>query len=134
MYQTTLYSTDVVSTGVEAGVWPIIALVLAIIGGILVYFLFVKAKANPKGKFLVWLKKFLDFKLMWVESILKVTYYVLTILVVLESFSLIGYNFIYFLISLICGPIIIRLAYEMIMIMIMIWRNTTDIAENIKKK
>ena len=61
-------------------VWMIIATILSIIGGILVYFLFVKAKGNPKNKFLVWLKGFLDFKSMWLEVILKISYYFLTIL------------------------------------------------------
>ena len=33
------------------GIWTIVALILAIIGGVLIYFLFVKAKTTPKGKF-----------------------------------------------------------------------------------
>ena len=41
----------------DFGVWGIIALILAIIGGILAYFLFVNAKETPKNKFLKWLKK-----------------------------------------------------------------------------
>ena len=34
-------------TAAGIGIWGIIAFVLAIVGGILVYFLFVKAKAEP---------------------------------------------------------------------------------------
>lgn len=122
------------SAGADAGIWGIIALVLAIIGGILVYFLFVKAKTEPKNKFLKWLKDFLAFKTMWIEAILKVLYYILTIYCVLVSFALISVSFISFLAVLVLGPILIRVLYEFTMMVIMIWRNTTDIAKNTTNK
>ena len=124
-----------------AGIWMIIAAILAIVGGILVYFLFVKAKTEPKGKFGKWLKDFLSFKVMWIEPILKVVYYIVTIFIVLYSFTFFGmFNlmggmaFLMWLLTLILGPIIIRIIYEMSMMFIMIWRNTKDIADNTKKK
>ena len=126
------------TSGLEAaGGWILIAGILAIIGGILVYFLFVKAKNEPKGKFGKWLKDFLSFKIMWIEPILKVVYYVATIFTVLYSFTFLalgGYGFLMFLMCLVLGPIIIRIFYEATMMFIMIWRNTRDIAENTKKK
>ena len=124
-----------------AGIWMIIAAILAIVGGILVYFLFVKAKTEPKGKFGKWLKDFLSFKVLWIEPILKVVYYIATIFIVLYSFTFFGmFNlmggmaFLMWLLTLILGPIIIRIIYEMSMMFIMIWRNTKDIADNTKKK
>lgn len=120
-----------------AGIWAIIAAILAIVGGILVYFLFVKAKTAPKGKFAKWLKDFLSFKVMWIEPILKVVYYIATIFIILFSFSYLalgGVGFLSFILTLILGPVIIRILYEMTMMFIMIWRNTRDIAENTKKK
>ncbi|MBR0488459.1 hypothetical protein IJJ39_02175 [Candidatus Saccharibacteria bacterium] len=138
MYTTTYNEPVLISTSTTdttgMGIWAIIAAILAIVGGILVYFLFVKAKQEPKGKFLTWFKDFLAFKSMWLEPILKISYYVETIFVVLVSFSLIGTNFLAFLGTLILGPIIVRLVYELIMMFIMIWRNTTDIARNTKKQ
>jgi hypothetical protein len=125
------------SAAAGASIWGIIALVLAIVGGILVYFLLVKAKTEPKGKFAKWLKDFLSFKIMWIEPILKVVYYVATIFTVLYSFTFLalgGYGFLIFLMCLVLGPIIIRIFYEATMMFIMIWRNTRDIAENTKKK
>ena len=83
-------------------IWFIIAGILAIVGGVLTYFLFVKKKEAPKGKFTKWLKDFLAF--------------------------------ILFFMTLIGGPILIRLGYEMTMMFIMIWRNTQDIAESTAKK
>ena len=134
-------SSSYTSAAAGASIWGIIALVLAIVGGILVYFLFVNAKTEPKGKFAKWLKDFLSFKIMWIEPILKVIYYIATIFVILYSFSFLGMvgimggmAILMFLFCLILGPIIIRLAYEMTMMFIMIWRNTRDIAENTRKK
>ena len=118
-------------------IWFIIAGVLALVGGILLYFLFVKSKTEPKGKFAKWLKDFLSFKIMWLEPILKIAYYVLTIGCILVSFGFLGYGgsgVLMFFTTLILGPIIIRLCYEMTMMFIMIWRNTRDIAENTEKK
>ena len=126
------------TSGVEgAGIWLIIASILAVVGGILVYFLFVKAKAEPKNKFLKWLKDFLSFKVMWIEPILKVVYYIATIFMVLNSFSFLalgGNGVLMWLATLVLGPVILRVLYEATMMFIMIWRNTRDIADNAKKK
>ena len=130
-------SSSSANAAAGAGIWSIIALILAIVGAILVYFLFVKAKTTPKGKFLKWLKDFLAFKVMWIEPILKVVYYFATIFIMLFSFSFLamgGAGVLMWLCTLILGPILIRLVYEMTMMFIMIWRNTKDIADNTKKK
>ena len=81
------YSNNITVTNEGVEIWFIIAAILAIIGGILVYFLFVKSKTEPKNKFAKWLKDFLNFKIMWIESILKVVYYISTIFIMLFSFS-----------------------------------------------
>ena len=120
-----------------ANIWMTIAAVLALVGGILVYFLCVNAKNEPKGKFAKWLKDFLSFKIMWIEPILKVIYYIATIFIVLSSFSFLalgGSGILMWLFTLILGPVILRVLYEATMMFIMIWRNTKDIADNTKKK
>lgn len=132
MYRTSISSSTITSTtdainGVV--IWALVAVIIAVIGGILVHFLFVKGKTEPKGKFLQWLKDFLAFKIMWLETLLKVFYYIATIFVILFSFALISVSFIAFICTLVLGPIIIRLIYEGTMMFIMIWRNTADIAK-----
>lgn len=125
------------ATAQGVGIWGIISLILAIVGGILVYFLFIKSKNPVKGKFANWLKDFLSFKIMWIEAIIKVAYYIATIFIILISFSYLalgGSGFLLFLLTLILGPIIIRLIYEAGIMFIMIWRNTKEIADNTKKK
>lgn len=112
-----------------SAIWGIIAAVLAVVGGILVYFLFIKKDNKGLSKKLVTLKELLDFRIMIIEPILKVLYLIGTIYVILVSFSLISISFLLFLIVLILGPIIVRLMYEGFLIMIMIWKNTKEIAQ-----
>ena len=125
------------NTATGIGIWGIIALILAIVGAILVFCLFANAKAEPKGKFAKWLKDFLNFKTMWIEAILKMTYYFATIFVVLITFSYLalgGYGVLMFFLQLILGPILVRVIYEASIMFVMIWRNTKDIAKNTEKK
>lgn len=131
------YYSSAADTAAGVGIWLIIASILSIIGGILVYFLFVKSKTEPKGKFVKWLKDFLSFKVMWIEPILKVVYYIATIYIILFSFTFLaagGTGVLMFFLFLILGPVIVRIFYEMTMMFIMIWRNTKDISDNTKKK
>ena len=125
-----LYNYSTASSVPDMGVWGIVALVLAIVGGILLYFMFVRPTAEPKNKFLKWFKEFLAFKVLWIEAILKITYYIATIFCVLVSFSMIGVDFGAFLMLLIGAPILLRLMYEAMLVMLMIWRNTKEIAKN----
>ena len=110
-------------------VWSIIALILAIIGGVLAYFLFIKGNFKLSDN-LKKLRNLLDFKVMLIEPILKVLYLISTIFIILMSFNLIAVNFLSFLLTLILGPVIIRIAYEGMLILVMIWKNTKAISEN----
>ncbi len=113
-------------------VWAIVAFILALVGAFLVYFLFVKTEKKFDNKFLTWLKSFLDFQSMLIETILKIAYIFTALLITLESFGIIGTSFISFLILLIGGNIIARVAYEASMILISIWQNTRDINKKLK--
>lgn len=123
-----------VGPSVASIVWSVLAVVLAIIGGILVYFLFLNNKKDMKlNGFLKNLKDFLEFKTLILETILKVLYLITTIYIILYSFSLISTSFILFLLVLILGPVIIRIIFESSLMFIMIWKNTTEINKNTKK-
>lgn len=129
-----MYSNYYVTSSSNANeVWIIISLILAIIGGILAYVLFVKKDNKLPNKFLEWLKKFLDFKEMIVEPLLKVTYIILAIFITLSSFSLISESFVEFLLSLVVGNLVLRLIYEFSLVLIQIWKNTTQINDKMKK-
>lgn len=122
-----------IGPSVASIVWSVLAIVLAIVGGILVYIFFLNNKKLKLNGFLAWLKNFLNFNTMMLEVILKVLYLITTIYVILSSFSLIGTNFLLFLVTLVVGPIIIRIIFESSLMFIMIWKNTSDISKNTKK-
>ena len=131
-YNNSLSSTASTIEGVA--VWTIVSLILAIIGGILVYVLFIKGKNLKLTPFLKNLRDLLDFRIMVLETILKVLYLIITIFIILVSFSFIAVNFLTFLLVLIFGPVIVRIIYEASMMLIMIWKNTKIIADNTTAK
>lgn len=128
-------SITTMSSAVGSTVWIILSLILAIVGGILIYFLFLSKKNEGKFKgFLGWLYDFLSFKKMFLETLLKVTYLIFAIYITLYSFVLIGTSFLLFLLVLILGNVIARVVYEFALILLVICRNTTEIAKNTSKK
>lgn len=113
--------------------WTIVALILSIVGGILAYFLFVKKDVKIENKYLIWLKSFLDFKEMLIETILKVTYIIFAIFITLTAFKLISTSFMGFLATLVLGNVLLRLGYEASLMFVMIWKNTSEINKKMKK-
>ena len=116
-----------------AAMWTVVSLILAIIGGVLVYFLFIKGKDLKLSAGLTKLRDLLDFKIMLIEPILKILYLVSTIFVILISFNFITINFLSFLLTLLLGPVIVRIFYEASLMLVMIWKNTKIIADNTAK-
>ena len=128
------YSATTLNSAIGNSVWLIVSLILAIIGGILVYFLFLSKKNEGKFTgFLGWMYDFLSFKKMFLETLLKITYLIFAIYVTLSSFAIIGVNFLGFLITLVVGNLVVRIAYEFSLILLVICRNTSEIARNTKK-
>ena len=126
-------TTNTVNKVAGTAVWTVIAFIIAIAAGIMIYFMFVKDN-KPVSEKLQKLKDLLDFKTMLIEPILKIVYIIATVFIILFSFGLISLNFVSFLMVLILGPIAIRIVYELMMINIMIWKNTKEINDNIKAK
>ena len=113
--------------------WMSIALLLAVIGGILIYFLFLKKEnENKYTGFVKYLYEFLSFKKMWLETILKVSYLILAIYITLTSFELISTSFMAFVLTLVFGNIILRVVYELSLLLLTICRNTTEINKKLK--
>ena len=116
------------------GVWSIIALVIAVIGGIALYFTFLNKKNDGKWTgFLGWLYNTLTFKNMIVETILKILYLVIAIFITLYSLGLIAVNIILALGLLVIGNIIVRVCYEFMLLAIITCRNTSDINSKLNK-
>ena len=124
-----------VSVGMGLGslIWIIVSVIIALIGCFVIYFVFVENKKfQTKNKFVAWLVDFLRFDKMLIESILKIAYIFMAILITLGSFALIPANFFSFLGMLIIGNIVARVIYEAALIKVMIWKNTNEIKKNLK--
>lgn len=133
--QSSLSSTSSAMQGIY--VWTIVATILAIVGSILVYFLFVKSKTNFKGAAKT-LKDYLAGDIIHIESLAKMFYYAGLIYVVLTSINsliMIGISgsnagdcILSFFAQLLLGPIVVRFVFELIMMLIRIWKNTDKMA------
>lgn len=135
MYYGYGYANSMASTMTGITVWEIIALVLSIVGAILVYVLFLTKKNEGKFKgFWAWLYSALKFDKMMIEVILKVLYIFSALFVTLGSFGLIPISFLSFLLMLIVGNVFTRVVYELILMRVQIWKNTTEIKEKLGKK
>lgn len=113
-------------------IWTIISVVVAIAGGIALYFTFLRSNKKLDG-FLSKLRDFLNFKTLLLEEILKVSYLILAIFITLYSFGFIGTSVGAFFGMLIGGNIILRISYELSILIIKICRNTTEINSKLKK-
>ena len=112
----------------DAGIWTIISAVLAVIGGIVLYFTFLKKSNDGKFKgFAGWMYDFLTFKKMLIENLLRILYLICALFTTLASFAIIGTSFLSFVIMLLGGNLVIRIIYEFSLILLVICRNTTDI-------
>ena len=121
------------NTAENLRVWLIVSFILAVIGGLVLYFLFIKPDKKVENKVLAWFKEFFNFHKMLIEDLLKSTYIVLAIFITLYSFALIAINFLGFILTIILGNVILRLVYEASLILIMIWKNTNEINKSLKK-
>lgn len=113
-------------------IFLITSIVVAIVGGIAVYFTYLNKK-NEYNVFLKILHDFLNFKLLIIENILKITYLILAVFVTLYSFIYIGISFISFLITLLLGNLTLRISYELILLLIKICKNIEEINSKMKK-
>lgn len=108
--------------------WVIISLIVAFIAAILIFFLFLNKKnENRFSGFGKWLYEFLNFRKLFLEGFLKFIYLISAFFITLYSFSVIGENFVGFLLILVFGNIILRCFYELVMMLLIICRNTNEI-------
>ena len=123
------------SASTENSVWIIISAVIAVIGGIVLYFTFLSKKNEGKYTgFLGWMYDFLTFKKMVIENILKIIYIIIASFITLASFAIISKSFLSFILVLVIGNLVTRIMYELFLVVLIICRNTTDISKKLDKK
>ena len=132
MYGYNSYALGTPSGATGFLIWTIISVVIAIGGGIALYFVFLKNDKKQTG-FLEKLKDFLNFKVLLLEDILKISYLIFAIFITLYSFGLIGTSVVSFLVTLIGGNLALRISYELSILLIKICQNTSEINSKIKK-
>ena len=116
------------------GIWTIVSVILAIIGGIVLYFTFLSKKNEGKFTgFLGWLYDFLTFKKMMIENVLKILYIIVALFVTLSSFGLMSISFLAFLLTLVIGNVLTRVIYELLLVKLVICKNTTEINKKLNK-
>ena len=123
------------AVGIGATIWLIIAFIAALVGCFLIYFMFVKKDNKLKNPKLEWLRSFLKFDKMLIETILKIAYIFAALFLKLASFTCLAMGFAGFIVCLLLivfGNIFIRICYESMLIRIMIWKNTREIKDKLK--
>lgn len=120
------YNTPNISSSVD--VWTIVSFLVAICGGIVLYFTFL----NPKNaeNYTGATKKlydFLSFQTMTLEAVLKICYLVVAIFITISSFSLISTSFVAFLLMLFLGNVIARIVFEGSLLILMMYRKLCEI-------
>lgn len=119
---------------VASGIWTIVSVILAIIGGIVLYFTFLSKKNEGKFTgFLGWLYDFLTFKKKMIENVLKILYIIVALFVTLSSFGLMSISFLAFLLTLVIGNVLTRVIYELLLVKLVICKNTTEINKKLNK-
>ena len=125
-----------IGAGIGVTIWLIVAAIAAVVGCFLVYFLFVKKDNELKNPKLEWLRSFLRFDKMLIETVLKIAYICAAIFITLGSFAFLAGGFVGFLLcllSIVLGNLCARIMYEGMLVVIMIWKNTAEIKKNLKK-
>ncbi|MBQ8991933.1 DUF4282 domain-containing protein [Candidatus Saccharibacteria bacterium] len=132
MYRTTVNSTRYVDTATAQ--WSestaLIVMICAFVIALLIFFLVARMK-NPTGKFTKKLKEFLNFRSIIIDGIIEFFYIFMTIIMTVASiyvmFSGVDYAILQGLAGLILGNIAIRVGFELIMLFVGLWQNTSDI-------
>lgn len=123
------------NTATTAMNWAIPALIISFIVAILIYFLFL-AKRN-EGRFIGfmgWLYDFLHFKKLAVEGILKILYITTALYLTIMSFTVISTSFGAFLGMLIGGNLMLRIVYELLLVLLIVCKNTSEINSKLTKQ
>ena len=122
------YDASTVTAASSDQTWIIISLVLAVVGGIVTYMFFVsKEKKAEYSELVTWAHDFLNFKVFFIDAILKILYMITAIYITLASFTLINESAASFFLSLIGGNLLARIAYEMLLLLLTVVKNTTEI-------
>ena len=117
----------------------IVILVAGFIIALLLFFLVARMK-DPSSPFAKKMKNFLNFKSLIIDGIIEFLYIFMAIIVsasaiwTMFQFDTVNYSVLIGLIGLVIGNVLLRVVFEMIMLWIGLWQNTTDIYRLLEQK
>lgn len=135
------YDTDIITNSISTNnqsftiseVWIIISLLLAVIGGIILYnTYFSKEKDNKYNGYKKILYDYINFNITIIEPLFKVLYLILSIAITLISLTFITTNFFKFIGIIVFGNIILRLIFEFILLMLKLFKDVSEINKKTK--
>jgi hypothetical protein len=137
------YANESILSGIlQAFLGRIIIVILGLILGLVVFFVFMPKKNEGKYTgFLGWLYDFLNFKILLSQGLLKALYAISAATLILSSLykllftegGSIGAKLLAFVLTFVLGNIILRIVYEFMLFIILICKNTSDINSNLEK-
>lgn len=125
-----VFGASAATVGAGLGVAAIMSLVFALV----VFFAITMKKKASRSKFMRYLREFLNFRKIWIASILKFVYVFLALFITIGSIVMMFFGgnhvvatIIVCSLVLVFGNILLRIGFEMTMITIGLWENTRDI-------
>ena len=127
MYDYELYKTSNVYN------FKLISFIIDLADTMINYFVFIDKRnkasySNPLKR----LYDYLHFNNFFMEPILKITYIFSSLYLTISAFGYIGTSFLFFLLLLVLGNIILRMAFESLMIIYKIYLNINEINKKTK--
>lgn len=113
--------------------FKLVAFIIALAATIIIYCVFMDKRnkesySNPLKK----IYDYLHFNNFFMEPILKITYIFSSLYLTISAFGYIGTSFLFFLLLLIIGNIILRMVFEGLMIIYKIYLNLNEINKKTK--
>lgn len=116
-------------------VWIIVSVILAVIGGIFLFTTyFSKDKENNYTDLKKMIYDFVHFKITIIEPIFRIFYLITAIAITLCSFSYLTTNFFRFISLLVFGNIIVRLAFELLLLTLKLIKDVSEINSKLPKQ
>lgn len=126
---------NIVTTSNDAFIWIVLSVVIAIVGGIAIYFAFLnKNNENKLTGFWKDIYDFLNFKKIYLTELLKLIYVIVTIGMNLLLLTNIFSNFFITILSIIFGNIALRITYELVFMFINLYENVSEINNKMNNK
>lgn len=127
--------TNIMVTSNDAFIWIVLSVVIAIVGGIAIYYAFLnKNNDNKLTGFSKSLYDFLSFKKAYLDELLKLIYVIVTIGMNLLLLTNIFNHFFITVLSIIFGNVALRITYELLFLFINLCQNVSEINNKMSNK